>query len=140
MKERDQRDRKDEKENEKEAPKLNKVKAAMFVPHTVDSGLAKELRELEYNMEAMTGHRLKITEKAGSQLEDLLTSSNPWKGVDCGRDKCLLCETKLYTGKLLKQECDRRNLVYETVCITCEERDTEEIEKDERDDKKDDEV
>ena len=48
---------------------------------------------------------------------------------DCQRKKCLLCETKKYTGKYLTQECSRRNLVYETRCITCEEREIEKIEK-----------
>ena len=49
--------------------KGNKVKAAMFVPHTHNSGLAKNLREIEYNMEGMTGNRLTIVEKAGIKLE-----------------------------------------------------------------------
>jgi hypothetical protein len=81
---------------------------------------------------------LKIVEKSGNKLEELLTSVNPWQGADCQRPECLLCETKKYTVKLLKQESDRRNLVYETYCITCLERDTEEIMKDETRDKEQD--
>ena len=107
----------------------------MFVPHTVESGLAKLLREMEYKMEEMTGNRLKIVETSGEKLEDLLTSSNIWKGQECGRDQCLLCETKTYTGKKMRQECDRRNLVYETTCLTCKERDEAEIDGDEREEK-----
>ena len=95
----------------KKVKDLRKVKAVMFVPHTVESGLAKQLREMEYKMEEMTGNRLKIVENSGEKLEDLLTSSNIWKGQECGRDQCLLCETKTYTGKKKRQECHRRNLV-----------------------------
>ena len=100
----------------------------MFVPYTRGSELAKELRETEYQMGDMTGSRLKVVERAGVKLMDMLTRANPWKGQDCGRQKCLLCETKKYTGKHLGQECTRRNLVYETRCITCEERENKKIE------------
>jgi hypothetical protein len=112
----------EETQHENETEQRNKVKAAMFVPFTVGSGLAKQLRETEYKMEEMTGHRLKIEERAGIRLEDMLTSSNPWKGKDCERPGCLLYKTKQHTGKLLKQECDKRNLVYETICMTCQRR------------------
>ena len=86
----------------------------------------------------MTGSRLKIEDKSGNKLEELLTSANPWKGADCKRPACLLGETKKYKGRLLKQECDRRNIKYETYCITCLERDTEEIMKEETRDKEHD--
>ena len=44
----------------------------------------------------------------------------------------MLCETKSRTGKNLKQDCCKRNLVYETRCQTCEDREIERIEKDEK--------
>ena len=124
----------------KKNAKKTVVKAAMFVPYTVSSKLAKELREMEFKLEDMGGHRLKIVEKAGTKLADLITQSNPWKGQDCARPGCWLCTTKQLTGKLQKQECDKRSLVYETSCYTCEERerkkideeDVEEIEKEKR--------
>ena len=76
----------------------------------------------------MTGYRLKLVEKAGDKLEDLLTKSNPWQGLDCGRKGCLLCKTKLKTGRNLSQDCHTRNLVYKSWCMTCLRRDEEEIE------------
>ena len=48
----------------------------------------------------------------------------------------MLCDTKLYTGKNMTQECDKRNLVYETYCITCEERAIEKIKAEIEDDEK----
>ena len=48
-----------------------------------------------------------------------LTTSNPWKGLDCGRGNCLLCGTKEKTGKLKKQCCKRRSLEYEIWCMEC---------------------
>ena len=102
-------------------------KAAMFVPCTPHSTLAKELRELEFGLEKIIGYRLKIVERAGDKLQDLITSSNPWKGKLCERNDCMLCETKMRTSKNLKQECSKRNVVYETKCQTCEDRDRKKI-------------
>ena len=90
------------------------VKAVMFVPYTAGSKLAKSLREAEEKLGSLTGYRLKMVEKAGDKLEDLLTKSNPWQGLDCRRQGCLLCETKLKTEKNQSQDCQTRNLVYET--------------------------
>jgi hypothetical protein len=40
----------------------------------------------------------------------------------------MLCWTKAKTSKLTTQDCHKRNLVYETWCITCQRKDEEEIE------------
>ena len=99
------------------------VKAVMFVPYTVGSELAKRLRDAEGKLETLTGYRLKIVERAGTNLVDILTKSDPWQGKDCERAGCLLCLTKSRTGKQMTQDCTRRSLVYETWCMTCLEKD-----------------
>jgi hypothetical protein len=38
-----------------------------------------------------------------------------------------MCSTKVYTGKNKTQKCSKRNLVYHTFCITCQEKETERI-------------
>ena len=48
--------------------------------------------------------------------------------MDCGRQGCLLCETKLKAKKNKSQDCHTRNLVYETWCMSCLKRDEQEIE------------
>ena len=102
------------------------VKGVMFVPYTVGSELAKRMREAETTLQSMTGYRLKIVERSGLKLEDILHKADPWQGQECGREKCLLCLTKTRTGKHLTQDCTRRSLLYETWCMTCQERDIEE--------------
>ena len=82
------------------------------------------------------GYTLKVVEKAGDKLEDILTKSNPWQGLDCGRRACLLCKTKQKTQKNLSQDCHTRNLVYQTWCISCQAREEEKIEKDHKGDAK----
>ena len=34
------------------------------------------------------------------------------KKLECGRERCMLCSTKVRTGKLKKQDCKKRSLVY----------------------------
>ena len=111
------------------AVKVPDIKAVMFVPYTVGSKLAKSLREAEEKLGGLTGYRLKMVEKAGDKLEDLLTKSNPWQGLDCGRHNCILCETKLKTDKNMSQDCHTRNLVYSTWCMTCLKKDEEDAER-----------
>ena len=64
-----------------------------------------------------------MVEKAGVKVSSMLTDSDPWSGQNCSRESCWLCETKLITGKNTNQDCTRRNLVYETYCMSCEEKD-----------------
>ena len=105
------------------------VKAVMFAPCTKGSKLTKELREAENELGKSTGAKLKIVERCGTKIADILTTADPWKSKDCLRESCLLCKTKSHTGKLLTQDCKRRSTVYETYCITCKERMEDEIEK-----------
>ena len=86
------------------------------------------MRETENHFEETTDWRMKMVEKAGVKVSSMLTDSDPWSGLDCARESCWLCETKLATGKLTSQECTRRNLVYETFCMTCEEMDGKKVE------------
>ena len=108
--------------------KNSKVKAVMFVPFTKHSELANRLRENEDKMESMAGYRMKIVERGGCKLVDMLHKANPWAGEDCGRERCLLCSTKKEEGKENSQDCKRRNCAYETTCITCTRRQDQEIE------------
>ena len=44
----------------------------MFVSYTVGSELAKRMRDAEETLLEMTGYKLKIVERAGLKLEDIL--------------------------------------------------------------------
>ena len=119
--------RKISRDAEKHPAGQDKVKAVMFVPYTAHGKLAAKLREAEVKLQDLTGYKLKIVERSGSKMEDLLHQSDPWQGEDCCRPHCLLCITKQYTGKLLSQDCTRRSLIYETWCISCQERDEKQV-------------
>ena len=99
------------------------------VPFTRNSGLARRYRQSEGNMGALCDYRLKFVERAGRKISDILTTSNPWRGKDCERDRCVPCDTKERTGKDKGQDCSKRSLVYETWCLDCEQKEKEKIEK-----------
>ena len=94
------------------------IKSVMFVPYTAHSELATRLRESEEKLEGMTGFRLKIVEKVGVKLVDILHNTDPWAGEDCGRKMCLMYETKKKEGKTNSQDCHIRNCVYMTYSMS----------------------
>ena len=113
---------------QREEEERNRIIAVMFVPYTPRGELARRLREVETDIEKQTGSKLKIVERSGMKIIDLLHKSDPWEGKDCERQGCILCKTKQKTGKYMGQDCHRRCIVYETWCLTCESRERRAIE------------
>ena len=133
LKERIMEPEKKEKAGQSTTKRGKDPQSVMFVPYTPNSELAKELRKVEDMMEALSGMRIKIVEKAGIQMKQILVKSNPWAGSDCGREGCLPCETKLETGQGAGKPCYKRSCIYETWCETCKEGDEEEAREEGRD-------
>ena len=111
----------------REDPNQGKAKAVLFAPYTHHSTLARDLRQAELKLEELTGYKLKVVERAGMRLEDLLCKADPWQGKDCCREACLLCKTKEKTGKNKSQDCTKRSLVYEIWCLDCESKEEDRI-------------
>ena len=94
------------------------IKSMIFIPHTVDSNLARTLKDREVKLKEITGDKIKVVERAGMKLEDILTRKTPWKGMDCQRPNCFLCTTKVITEKDKTKDCTKRNILYEIRCLT----------------------
>ena len=88
----------------------------MFVQHTPYSEMAKRMREKLNNLEKLGKFKIKLVERAGNKLVDVLHKSNAWGEKDCERIDCLICST----SNAKKGSCRKRNVLYETYCITCE--------------------
>ena len=73
-------------------------------------------RKLEA-LEKLGKFKIKIVERAGIKLVDMLHKSNAWEMQDCNREDCIICGDE--KGK--KGMCRKRNVLYETYCITCGE-------------------
>ena len=48
----------------------------------------------------------------------LLHTNDPFAGVPCGRDTCIACNN---SEKEKKENCDKRGILYETFCTSCQE-------------------
>ena len=87
----------DEK-NEKEK-KGNPAKSVLFVPNTENSVLATDIRETIQSLRPWTLMNIKVVERSGDKLQDLLCKSNPWDNQDCERENCFSCETAVLKWK-----------------------------------------
>ena len=106
----------------KEKVETEVIEGVLFVQHTEGSELANNMRKKLKLFEEINSIRLKIVERAGDKIMDLIHKSNPWEKTPCGRDDCKLCngmDEKMW-GK-----CKTRCIVYENECITCKEKDVE---------------
>ena len=85
-----------------------KIMSVLFVPHTEKSTLAKRMRAKLANIEKIGKLKVKIVERAGEKIVDLLHRSDAWSNRDCDREDCLICESTPEDGK--KGFCRRRNV------------------------------
>ena len=94
-------------------------KAVLFVQNTKDSELANQIKELIQTLKPWTGINLKIVERGGDKVQDLLHKSNPWCEQDCERKSCHTCETSVNSEKSEFKDCTKRSIIYKTWCHTC---------------------
>ena len=98
----------------------------LFVTPTPGGTLAKELRKREEELNKNCKERIKIEEKGGLKIKDILGSKNPFPKSQCIQKTCPLCTESEYvevdTGKI-KIECNTNNVGYRWRCMTCKERD-----------------
>ena len=103
------------KENRENGEEKKKIQAVIFVYHTQFSELAKRMRKKMENLEKLGKFKVKIVERTGNKVVDILHKSNAWSLMDCERKDCLICNTE----KSKKGSCKSRNILYETFCLTC---------------------
>ena len=102
-----------------ERNKEKKIEGVIFIQHTEHSTLARNIRCRLQELEKNGKIKIKIVERAGEKLVDLLHRSDAWSNRDCDRLDCLICESAGEEGT--KGACKRRSIIYETYCVTCQE-------------------
>ena len=91
------------------------IVSVLFIPQTPNSQLLQQMRLMESKITAVTGDRVKIVERSGTKLRNLLVSSDPWSNTKCEDNKCLICTNPLNTNF----NCRTRNVCYKTYCLKC---------------------
>ena len=95
-------------------PRYNTV---LFVETTPGGELAKKLKEREAELNKHNDWRIKIVEKCGRKMENILQNNNPFPEELC-QEKCFPCMSS--NGK--KSNCKKNNIGYKIPCITCKKR------------------
>ena len=93
----------------------------MFIQHTQHSELARNIRERLKVIENVGILKIKLVERTGDKLVDLLHKSNAWGNEDCQRPDCWPCNSAGEDGP--KGSCRQRSVMYETYCELCGEKD-----------------
>ena len=70
---------------------------------------------------------IKIVERAGERLVDMLHKSNPWDESDCGRKDCLPCESAAKDDDIVRKNCTQRSVIYKTWCEICKKKKKERL-------------
>ena len=100
------------KSKQKWFQKKNEADAVMFVQATKDEQLKKDIQRCADKNKM----KLKVIEKVDNNVRKEIQRSNPFKGENCGRDSCKICE--LESGV----NCRARGCIYEMHCKECERR------------------
>ena len=93
--------------------------SVMFVENTPFGELARRLQECEDRLAEITGRRIKIVEMGGTKLGQALPNTNPWAGSGCSREDCHTCHQGGLGERDKKEDCFRRNILYESRCVKC---------------------
>ena len=71
-------------------------------------------------MGGVTNRRVKMVEMKGTSLGQTFYNRNPWDGAGCSREDCHTCHQGGKQDK--KEDCFRRNIMYESRFGTCEDK------------------
>ena len=91
----------------------------LFVQFTPNSELASRIRDVFIKLKPWTGLNLKVIERVGEKIEDMIHRSNPWDDVNCERAECFSCKSSAKMSEPKYSYCKTRSIVYQTWCQTC---------------------
>ena len=92
----------------------------LFVPRTKGGKLAQLLKDKERELNKFSTHKIRIVEKNGDKLEDILVRKDPFGDSKCEKETCLMCRTNdKDTGT-----CKKPNIVSKIECLACKEKGT----------------
>ena len=94
-----------------------KYKSVLFVPPTPGGVLAKELKKREKELNQNKEERIKIVEKGGIKVENILTKKDPFIKGKCSEKLCPLCKDESKKNNII---CNSNNIGYRWLCSTCQ--------------------
>ena len=105
-------------------------KTVLFVTPTPGGQLMKELQKREAELNKNNQDRIKIVEKGGLKIKNILCAKNPFKKPRCEQKTCPLCSQSEFVDVSpgeVKVACSTNNVGYRWRCMTCKENDTDKV-------------
>ena len=97
--------------------KPREIEAVLFVPYTRGGVLQKKLQEVEDKYVAGTNKKkIKMVERGGVRLRDLLCQKDAWSKRRCEIGSCLPCQSKEKDGGI---SCQKESITYRIICTEC---------------------
>ena len=108
--------------NRDPAPKPNRrTKGVLFIPHTPGGELARKIQGEEDKFSDLHQvARVKVVERGGTQLADILGRKDPWARSHCGKGDCLICCAKA-KKEWTPSTCRQESVVYAITCDRCKD-------------------
>ena len=95
-----------------------KYKSISFVPPTPGGELLRDLKQSEMELNKDDNERIKMVEKGGYKIKNMLVKKNPFTKTKCHEKWCPMCPEKY--GKF-KLPCNTNNTGYRWICRTCQQ-------------------
>ena len=108
--------------NRDPAPKPNRrTKGVLFIPHTPGGELARKIQGEEDKLSDLHQvARVKVVERGGTRLADILGRKDPWARSHCGKGDCLICCAKA-KKEGTPSTCQQESVVYAITCDRCKD-------------------
>ena len=108
--------------NKKEA--RIQYKSVLWVTPTPGAVLAKAVSKREEELNKNSSERIKVMEKGGLKMKDIMTTKNPNKKSECTQKTCPMCKPSKFVevnpdGS--KYPCNTNNVGYRWHCLKCRE-------------------
>ena len=58
---------------------------------TPEGALAQRIKAVEDDLNKISRRKVRVVEKCGTKVQDILTMSDPWGDTPCERMNCLMC-------------------------------------------------
>ena len=103
----------EEENGQEDGTRKEEPDTVMFVPWTLNSELVNRLKEIEKTTMGAFKTRVRMVEKAGTQLWKVLTGEGS-AIKECEREECRFCKDDKKKGK-----CITRGTIYISRCVVC---------------------
>ena len=89
------------------------VEGVLYVPFTPQSVLKRSIQKTEDTLlKNRRVGKVRILERLGPKLSEIMCNPTPWSGQHCGRQGCSPCVTQ-------EGSCRKSNVTYKWTCMTC---------------------